>query len=315
MSGANKFYNVLMVDDEPAALELLSRRVSRHGYEVTRALSADEASDAVAVRVPDIILLDMNMPGVSGLELLRRLRRGPWTQTVPVIMVSAMDDTESIVTALKAGANDYVTKPIDMNILLARMETQLRLTALLMKMETQTQILSRLAAYDELTGVYNRRSLFDALEAEFSRTRRSGHHLSVLMVDVDFFKRINDTHGHLVGDEALKSLAGRLLRALRAIDVLGRYGGEEFCAVLPETNVEGSLRTAERVRHAISESPFSLAGADLDIPITISIGAATTIPGGGESPTELIMMADRALLEAKRTGRDRVCHPAQEHAS
>ncbi|MBI3736629.1 diguanylate cyclase, partial [Candidatus Sumerlaeota bacterium] len=227
--------------------------------------------------------------------------------------VSNADDTESIVTAINEGANDYVTKPVNMSVLLARMEMHLRMVSMLVNLETQGAILARLAAYDELTGIYNRRSLFDALDAECARSRRNGHQLSVLMIDIDFFKRVNDVHGHAAGDATLREVAQRLGRALRTMDCLGRYGGEEFCAVLPETNIENSLRTAERVRMAVAESPFRI--GEIDTPITISIGAATRSSEEAGDPVGLLNSADRALLEAKRLGRNRVCHTAQEAVS
>ena len=161
---STRAYHALIVDDEPGNLDMLRARLLRHGYEVSMAASAAEAEAVVSRRVPDIILLDIRMPDVTGLDYLRLLRGSPQTLRLPVIMVSGLGDTENIVTAIRGGANDYVTKPINLPVLLARMETHLKMAALLMHLEAQTQILGKLAALDHLTGVYNRRSLFDVLE-------------------------------------------------------------------------------------------------------------------------------------------------------
>ncbi|MBI3736414.1 diguanylate cyclase, partial [Candidatus Sumerlaeota bacterium] len=226
--GFRECYHVMVVDDEPENLELLERRLSRVGYDVSTASSAREALGNIEERQPDIILLDITMPDVSGRQMLLILRKTTQTHTLPVIMVSGLGDSENIAGALREGANDYVTKPIDMDILLARMETHLRLGATIRQLETQKELLQRLAAYDELTGVYNRRSMFDALDSQFGVSRRMNRSFSILMIDLDNFKSINDSHGHAAGDEVLKGFCNRMKNLLRSMDILSRYGGEEF---------------------------------------------------------------------------------------
>jgi diguanylate cyclase (GGDEF)-like protein len=304
MMGARKRYRVLMVEDSRVSLEVYSQRLERRGYQLTTAISAEEARAALENGVPDLILLDVFMPKVSGFDLLRELRAASGTATTPIILISALSDTQHIVEGLELGANDYVTKPIVMPILTARMEALLRSSELVRRLEVQTELLSKLAAFDDLTGSYNRRSMFHHLEAELSRSRRYGRSLSVLMADIDHFKRVNDQHGHRVGDEALRWVASSLQGELRSMDFLCRYGGEEFCAILPETNEPGATRAAERLRCALERQPFQSEGVSL--PITISIGGASWTPHEREEVPDLLARADRALLEAKRAGRNQV---------
>ncbi|MBI5367304.1 MAG: diguanylate cyclase [Planctomycetes bacterium] len=305
MGNLTKVYQVLIVDDEPGNLDLLSRRLLRSGYSVAIACSAAEAEPVVATHPPDIILLDIMMPEVSGLEYLCRLRADARTSRTPIIMVSALADTENIVTAISDGANDYVTKPINLPVLLARMQTHLKMAALVQNLETQTQLLTKLAAVDHLTGVYNRRSMFEALEVEMSRSRRSGRALSFVMLDIDHFKRLNDEHGHPVGDQVLREFAARAREAVRPTDLVCRYGGEEFAVILPETEATQAEAAGERVRQAIGGWPFAVAGRQ--IPVTVSVGLASVAATYSGDLARVIARADKALYEAKQSGRNRVC--------
>jgi diguanylate cyclase (GGDEF)-like protein len=304
MSSAPKRCRVLMVEDSRVSLEVYAQRLERRGYQVTTAISAEEARAELENGVPDLILLDVFMPKVSGFELLRELRSSPKTATVPVILISALADTKHIVEGLELGGNDYVTKPIVMPILTARMEALLRSSELVRRLEVQTELLSKLAAFDDLTGVYNRRSMFHHLEAELSRCRRYGRSVSVLMVDIDHFKRVNDEHGHLIGDQALRFVATSLQNELRSMDFLCRYGGEEFCAILPETNRPGAARAGERLRSAIERTSFKHERVRLSL--TVSVGASSWTANEGNEIPDLLQRADGALLEAKRSGRNRV---------
>jgi len=297
-------HRILIVDDEPVNLKMLSTRLAQRGYDTSTAESADEALAAITAHQPDILLLDIFMPKVSGVDLLRTLRQDERTASLPVILVSALGDTSHIVRGLAEGANDYVTKPVNLPILVARIEALLRGAALVRRLEVQTEILSRLAAYDELTGVYNRRSLFHALENEVSRSSRYGRALAVLLIDIDHFKVVNDDYGHAVGDAVLRSFAQRTLDHLRSCDTLCRYGGEEFCAILPETPTPGAVRAAERVRLAVESAPFEV--GDKPLAITASIGIAAWAGTREEEPPDLLASADRALYVAKDSGRNRV---------
>lgn len=294
---------LLVVEDDDAVRTLLRHFLSRRGYGVTAVESAEAALSAIAARRPDVVLLDIFMPKVSGLDLLRQLRGQTETAHLPVILVSALSDTANVVQGLQAGANDYVTKPISFPILHARIEAILRGAALVKKLEVQTEVLARIAAFDELTGIFNRRSLFHALELEVNRSTRYQRPLSLLMVDLDHFKRVNDEHGHGVGDAVLRQFAQRTQAMLRATDVLGRYGGEEFCVILPETAGPGASTVAERILADTARTPFASAG--IEVRMTASVGAVTWMPGD-DPRFDLLALADQALLDAKRAGRNRI---------
>lgn len=293
-----------MVEDSRVSLEVYAQRLEKRGYRVATAISAEEARAELEAGVPDLILLDVFMPKVSGFEFLRELRGDPKTSRVPIILISALSDTQHIVEGLELGANDYVTKPIVMPILTARMEALLRSSELVRRLEVQTELLSKLAAFDDLTGVYNRRSMFHHLEAELSRCRRYGRSLGILMVDIDHFKRVNDEHGHLVGDQALRWVATTLQNELRSMDFLCRYGGEEFCAILPETNRPGVARAGERLRAAIERTLFKQ--DEVQLSLSISLGGASWAADESNDIPDLLARADAALLEAKRNGRNQV---------
>ncbi len=293
-----------MVEDSRVSLEVYAQRLERRGYQVATAISAEEARVELEGGLPDLILLDVFMPKVSGFDYVRELRADPRTARIPIILISALSDTQHIVEGLALGANDYVTKPIVMPILTARMEALLRSSELVRRLEVQTELLSKLAAYDDLTGVYNRRSMFHHLEAELSRCRRYGRSLGVLMADIDHFKRVNDDHGHLVGDQALRWVASTLQNELRSMDFLCRYGGEEFCAILPETNGAGVARAGERLRSAIDRQLFEHDGVQLSL--SVSLGGASWAAEDSTEFPDLLARADAALLEAKRGGRNQV---------
>jgi len=301
---STKRYRILMVEDSRVSLEVYAQRLERRGYHVATAISAEEARVELESGVPDLILLDVFMPKVSGFDFVRELRADHKTSRVPIILISALSDTQHIVEGLELGANDYVTKPIVMPILTARMEALLRSSELVRRLEVQTELLSKLAAFDDLTGVYNRRSMFHHLEAELSRCRRYGRSLGILMVDIDHFKRVNDEHGHLVGDQALRWVATTLQNELRSMDFLCRYGGEEFCAILPETNRPGVARAGERLRSAIERTLFAHDG--VQISLSISVGGASWVAEEAAEFPDLLARADAALLEAKRGGRNQV---------
>jgi two-component system cell cycle response regulator len=297
-------HRILVVDDQDTNRALLRGVLSRRGYKVTTAASGEEALAIIDGAPPDLVLLDIFMPKVSGLEVIEKLRQNDKTAALPVILVSALADTGHIVAGLDRGANDYVTKPFVTPVLLARIEALLRSAALVKRLEVQTELLAKLAAIDELTGLYNRRSLFQALETERSRSVRYRRPLSVAMIDLDHFKRINEEYGHTGGDDVLREFGVRLIEWLRTMDIACRYGGEEFCAILPETSLEGALVAAQRIRRLVEAQPFTIGTAQARL--TVSVGVSGWIPSADEAP-DLLNEADIALLEAKRSGRNRIC--------
>jgi len=301
----------LLVDDDPANRDMLSRRLSRKGHRVTctadgrQALALLEASDF------DVVLLDIEMPGLSGLEILRAIRAKFGAFKVPVIMVTAHDVSSEIVRALDMGANDYITKPIDFPVALARIRTQLLVKRAMDALEEVNERLRHLATVDALTGIANRRRFDEVLDSEWKRAIRDAQPISVLLLDVDHFKNYNDTYGHDVGDKVLKQVAATMQGSVRPGDFVARYGGEEFSVVLPATDTASAMIVAERLRRAVENSEVDHGDGATKSHVTISVGIATGIARRDAEPQPLITLADGALYDAKHAGRNRVC-TAQE---
>lgn len=291
-----------VVDDNAANRELLSRRLSRRGYEVREFSSGEELLAAMGRgELPDAILLDLMMPGLDGLQVLRELRAREPTLHVPVIMISAAGEDATVIEALHAGANDYVTKPVNFDVLIARLETQLRMRDALETIRAQRDMMESLALIDPLTEVYNRRAFEARLADELERSRRTGRPLSLLFFDVDHFKRVNDLYGHQVGDTALRWVAQQLRDSVRAADVVARYGGEEFCIILPETALAEAMSVAERSRRRIAAD--SVPAGESFVRLTVSVGVADS-PMGELEAAELLRRADLAVYAAKQAGRN-----------
>ena len=296
---------ILIVDDDQDCRELLSRRLGARGYEPLSAVSVPAARAILQKRIPDAILLDLTMPGTDGLTYLQELRRDERTSRIPVLLISARHESSTQVTGLEFGADDYVTKPFNYPVLFARLKTHLRVRSLMSQLEDQKRLLQQIATRDDLTNVLNRRSLVQALELEMNRTLRYGRPLSVLMIDLDGFKQVNDTLGHAAGDEVLKEVVVRIASNLRDPDLLGRIGGDEFGVVLPETDLDHAVGVAQRVRLAVGSEPFILNGDKKQI--MASIGASTLPLGFDMTAARLFARADTALYEAKHLGKNRVC--------
>jgi two-component system cell cycle response regulator len=224
---------------------------------------------------------------------------------LPVVLLTALADSDSRVAGLRIGADDYVTKPFDERELLARVANLLRLKHMHDQINLSRERLAALAVQDELTGLYNYRYLQTRLAEEFKRAERYREPLSCLMVDVDYFKLVNDRHGHKAGDDALREVSVRLLKAVREVDVVARYGGEEFLLVLPSTSFSGALSVAERVWRTVGGEAFALAGTSERV--TVSVGVAVYPSRDIKSKDQLLKSADRALYQAKHDGRDRIC--------
>jgi two-component system cell cycle response regulator len=289
-------YKVLLVDDDTAMLRLLSSIMRKAGYEVRLASDGMQALAQVELDCPDIVITDWEMPGMSGLELCRQLRQIERNHYLYVVFLTAKTGSEAMIEALATGANDFLSKPIGPGELLARMQAGGRVLEL-------ERRLTQLAGTDPLTGVPTRRHFYDQLVREFERARRYHLPLSCVMLDVDYFKRVNDTYGHPAGDAVLKAVGRLLAVSCRASDRICRYGGEEFCALLPETTEAGALIWADRIRQAIGTLKLPVNGATFGI--TVSLGVAQQIDST-RTPEEMVDQADQALLVAKQSGRDRV---------
>ena len=280
-----------MVDDDAPSRDALAALLRDHGYEVSIASGGIEAAAVVDRDAPDLVISDLRMPRGNGFELVKRLRSRSATVDLPIILVTAFDDPARRVHGLDLGADDYLAKPVDADELLARVRVHLRHAH-------RSQELVRRSVLDPLTGVLNRRGIVALLHRAQETARRSGSPLSVLMIDVDHFKALNDTHGHKAGDTALRQIARALVDAVRVADHVGRMGGDEFVVVVPDTGTAAE-QLAERLRR-LHLPPLAVA-EDHELEISVSIGVATL--DGDESLDTFLERADRAMYAAKGRGR------------
>ena len=288
----SKKHKILVVDDLPVNVQLLTTYLTSVGYDVVAARDGQEALDKTFATQPDLILLDVMMPKLNGFEVCERLKTDPTTRIIPVIMVTALNEIEDKIKATEAGADDFVSKPFNKLELLTRVKSLLRikqlhdeLRAKLKELEQARERLRQLAITDGLTGLYNHRYLKEHLEQEVHRAIRHQLHVSVVMLDIDHFKKLNDTYGHPIGDAVLRTLAKLLKENIRKIDLAARYGGEEFCLVLVETNKSAAAIAAEKVRRLVEAHHFEIfdeAGASSSpvpiwAPIPSSMEALTSL--------------------------------------
>ncbi len=289
---------ILIVEDDAAVARLLEVLVERHGMQPQVCATGEQALQAVEAETPDLILLDLMLPGVDGYEVCRRIKADVRWEHVPIAMCTAKQSTADMVQGLGLGADDYIRKPFNPIELIARVRTLLRVGALI----KQSQ---QAAVTDSLTGLFNYREFYSQLERELERVRRYHRPAALLLLDVDEFKGVNDRLGHLAGDAALREIAALLKHNTRPTDLVARYGGEEFAVLLSEVDMAQARDCAERIRAAIAHHPFQLQ-ADADPQqITVSIGIAAMTPDTA-TPKDLVRQADQALYRAKANGRDRL---------
>ncbi|MCP5050774.1 MAG: diguanylate cyclase [bacterium] len=292
--------HVLIVDDTPQNIKLLGPILQSEGYHVDVALNGVQALKMVDRVSPDLILLDIMMPEMDGYETCKRLKENPDTKDIPVIFLTAKVDTDDVVACFEAGAADYIGKPFNAAILAARVKTHVSL----MK---KNQELKELAQNDGLTMIANRRRFDEVLELEWRRCLRNRHPITLIMVDVDFFKAYNDYYGHLRGDEVLKEVARVLNDFSRRVgDLVARYGGEEFAAIFSNLHKEEALNLAWKMCKQIEELHIPHEESKAAPFLTASFGVATTVPDSNRSTRQLIDSADQSLYEAKHAGRNQV---------
>jgi diguanylate cyclase (GGDEF)-like protein len=302
---------ILIIDDDRTVCQVLAKMVEESGHQPVVAASWSDALRLYREAKPDLVLLDVMMPTIDGYKMAGIFRREQAT-FVPIILLTALDDLESKRRGMAAGADDFLTKPVTQLELQIRVSSLLRIKALADELERAKRELEQLAVTDQLTSLPNRRHLNIELEREFNRSKRYGHPLSVLMLDIDHFKKVNDNYGHQIGDRVLM-LAGEVLRqSVRNTDICGRFGGEEFMVLAPETGYETVEVVAERIRQNLKDRT-SAAGGEIP-PVTISIGVATTEHPETATADGLVRLADQALYRAKHQGRDRVvlAQPAEQ---
>ncbi len=298
---------MLLADDDPVARMVTSRLLRKAGYEVVAVADGGAALEALRASFFPVLLTDWEMPVLDGLGVVSEVRSGAWPGYIFTILLTGRDSRESVLAGLEAGADDYLTKPVDEAELLARMKTAWRIADLELRLRTAREEALKLSLTDSLTGAANRRYLTDTLPQEYTRARRFNRPLSVIMCDIDHFKRINDAYGHPGGDEVLRAFASVLRFAVRAgIDWVSRFGGEEFVVVLPETDLQGALRVAERLRVAVAA--LGIVHEDRAIRLTASFGVASIEahwPAAAVAE-RLLSQADACLYLSKAGGRDRV---------
>lgn len=318
--------NILIVDDTPVNLQLLFNMLVEQSYKVRVAPNGELALINAQTVTPDLILLDIDMPDLNGYVVCQRLKEDAVLKSIPVIFLSAVDRPQDIVKAFQVGGVDFISKPFQCEEVLARVATHLALHRLQQELtaanaelqaanaqlkkeiEVRQQMeadLQRLATIDDLTGTLNRRQLFEVGTQELERARRYQHPFVILMLDIDYFKYINDQHGHAVGDLAIQRTVRTMRQNLRGVDHIGRYGGDEFIIILPETPLTSAQHTAERLRAAVSQQP--VISGEQTLPISISVGVAGVAQENHDLAVNfdaVVLFADQALYAAKKAGRN-----------
>jgi diguanylate cyclase (GGDEF)-like protein len=296
---------VLIADDSPIMRRLLKSTLEEWGYEVVQAEDGEEALRVLSEEdPPPIAVLDWVMPKITGPDVCRGVRGQKRRTYTYILLLTSKGQHQDLIEGMGAGADDYIIKPFDRPEMEVRLRAGRRIIDLQAELMQMQEALREQATRDNLTKCWNRFSIFELLSREIQRASREGKPLGVIMLDIDHFKRVNDTYGHVCGDEVLKHVVKSISGSMRAYDAIGRYGGEEFVCVLSSCGEPCLLRYAERMRAAIEASPA--VWQDISVPITSSFGAVCGIPSDEMTPDELIRLADTALYRAKREGRNRV---------
>jgi diguanylate cyclase (GGDEF)-like protein len=303
---------ILVVDDIPLNRKLEKTYLESVGYQVILANDGVEALQRIDEESPDLVLLDVMMPKMNGFQVCRRLKSIENTRFIPIIMVTALNEIEDKVKGIEAGADDFISKPFNKLELLARVKSLLRIKYLHDELELKIEELEiaqskliQLAITDGLTGLYNYRYFKEQLTQEIIRAKRHNNNISIAMIDIDYFKNYNDTHGHPAGDLVLKTIADLLRTNIRKIDIAARYGGEEFALILAETDKQAASFVASKIKNLIEKQKFNYEETQPNGKLTISMGIAT-FPDDAMTLDDLVKMADQRLYRAKKAGRNRV---------
>jgi diguanylate cyclase (GGDEF)-like protein len=298
---------ILLAEDDPVTRMLMTRFLKKAGYEVDAVENGSEALDKMTHRYYPMLVTDWEMPEMDGVALCKAVRNMQLDGYVYALLLTARDSKEHIIAGLEAGADDYLVKPVHEAELVARLNGGRRILDLEHSLRVANQRNRVLSITDALTGAYNRRYLMEQLPREVERCRRYAYPLSVLMCDIDHFKKINDEHGHSAGDEVLQQFAARAQRIIRSnSDWMARYGGEEFLIVLPETGYAGGMIVAEKIRSLVCSTPFATRNGEAEV--TVSFGMASTGPNGPDLALKvesMIRTADECLYRSKQSGRNR----------
>jgi diguanylate cyclase (GGDEF)-like protein len=296
---------VLVADDDAVCRLLLQNTLGGWGYHVVVAEDGNAAWQVLQGEdTPALALLDWMMPGLDGPEICRRLRRQQRDRYTFALLLTSRNSHADLAQGLEAGADDCLSKPFDPAELRARLNTARRILDLQNELIAARDALRRQATRDALTGVFNHAAILEILDRELARAAREGRWVGVVLADLDHFKRVNDTHGHLIGDAVLRAISERAVAAMRPYDLIGRYGGEEFLLVLPGCGEVGTLKVCERIRARVAERPVRHDGRE--VAVSLSLGGAVFNPGRPVSAFALVQAADAAMYRAKAAGRNRV---------
>ena len=288
---------ILIAEDDTTTRLIFGATLRKMGHTVTAVEDGGKAWKAWQQEEYSLLISDWIMPDIDGLELCKRIRAQPSLQYTYIILLTSMDGKGSYLEGMDAGADDFITKPFDEEQLAARLRVAERIIALHQKLHIQ-------ATHDHLTGMWNRAAIMGHLRGEVERARRQSSHMGVIIADLDYFKRINDTYGHRTGDAVLQEATRRMQLALRPYDRLGRYGGEEFLVIASGCDLSQTMALAERIRSFMSTGPVKSHSGE--IPVTVSLGVAVGSDQVDKDAAALIAAADEALYRAKKAGRNRV---------
>ncbi len=315
-----KNFTILVIDDNPANLGVVVQYLEEAKFQVLLAQNGESGLERAEYALPDLILLDVLLPGINGFEVSRRLRSNLKTQNIPVIFMTALSDVRDKIKGFEAGGVDYIIKPIEQAELLARISTHLRLKVLAQRLRQQNQQLraavtateaayrelERIASLDGLTQVANRRSFDEHLEREWQYAARDQKSLSLILFDIDYFKPYNDYYGHPAGDECLKQIAQAANRIVRRpADLVARYGGEEFAVILPDASPAAALHITKQIQQEIRNLAIPHACSQVGAHVTLSLGVSSQVIHPEVEATSLVSQADQSLYIAKNQGRDR----------
>ena len=306
-------FRVAIVDDDPSIRRLVRLLLKRSGYDTVEFAAGTEAREQLAKIPWDLAILDRRLPDMDGLELCQELKSNAEFKSRYVIMLTGEDDQEDKIQGLDLGADDYITKPFQYPELLARIRAAKRIVDLQKELMETNRRLEQLSITDGLTNLHNHRHFQDELARAFEESARYLRPLSLAMADIDFFKKVNDTYGHAVGDEVLKAVARMFKVSSRSTDLVARYGGEEFAMMMPETDLDSAIAFAEKLRALVESTPVKTQAGPLSV--TVSIGVATVPNPKIHAAKELIIASDNALYAAKHAGRNQVRAEAMVRAA
>lgn len=309
----NSMYPILIADDDTVIQKILVRILSKSGYEVNIAVNGKDALDKLSKKFYPIVITDWDMPEMNGLELCKHIRKNEYEGYVYILFLSSNDSKQDIIQGLKAGANEYLSKPINPLELITRISTAKRIINLERSLRKKNEEIKYLSIIDPLTKAFNRGYLDERMVIELKRGNRYKHPLSIILCDIDFFKKVNDTYGHQAGDEVLKRFVGLIITSIRSdLDFVVRFGGEEFLIVLPETSIEAAVLVAERIRKTTEEDVVLF--DNNEIKFTASFGLTCYESDNVIIPEfeGLISEADANLYKSKETGRNKITGPPEK---